>query len=244
MVKPSASPAACNADDRLALLEYGTYGSVGTRSVRSGLADLGYTEGKNIRVLHRYADGNADRLSTLTGELVSLGAITIVTHGGASIQAAHNAAPNVPVVSWVGPEPVMMGWAQSLSRPGGMITGLFFIGVFGKRLELLKEVRPQATTFGYLLNAANPLKELSGLADAIGRLASLGVGGVVIAPDPVSSSNLEAIAELARAHKLPSVGDDRVFVNAGGLFALSINYPAKAKHSARFVDKILKGTAS
>jgi putative ABC transport system substrate-binding protein len=147
-----------------------------------------------------------------------------------------------------------------------MITGLFFIGVFGKRLELLKEVRPQAITFGYLLNAANPLnqfmrpvddaaralgvkleivelKEQSGLADAIGRLASLGVGGVVIAPDPVFSSNLEAIAELARAHKLPSVGDDRAFVNAGGLFALSINYPAMAKHSARFVDKILKGTA-
>src|SRR5215467_10269778 len=61
---------------------------------RSGLADFGYTEGKNIRVLYRYADGNADRLSALTVELVSLGAVTIVTHGGASIQAAHNAAPN------------------------------------------------------------------------------------------------------------------------------------------------------
>jgi len=55
----------------------------------------------------------------------------------------------------------MMGWAQSLARPGGMITGLFFIGVFGERLELLKEVRPQATTFGYLLNAANPANPIS-----------------------------------------------------------------------------------
>jgi putative ABC transport system substrate-binding protein len=142
----------------------------------------------------------------------------------------------------------------------------FFIGVFQKRLELLKEVRPQATTFGYLLNPTNPLnqfmrpvddaarvlgvkveivelKELSRLADAISRMASLGVGGVVIAPDPVFSSNLAAIAGLARAHKLPSVGDDRGFVDAGGLFALSINYPAMAKHSARFVDQILKGTA-
>jgi hypothetical protein len=97
-----------------------------------------------------------------------------------------------------------------------MITGLFFIGVFGKRLELLKEVRPQATTFGYLLNAQNPgnprfrrsagesartlglkleiteLKELSELPDVIGRMASLGVGGLVIMPDPVFSSNLAA----------------------------------------------------
>jgi putative tryptophan/tyrosine transport system substrate-binding protein len=95
------------------------------KAFRSGLADLGYTEGKNIRVLYRFADGNADRLSALMGELVSLGAIIIVTHSTTAIRAAHDAAPNVPIVSWVGPEPVRMGWAQSLARPGGMITGLF-----------------------------------------------------------------------------------------------------------------------
>jgi putative ABC transport system substrate-binding protein len=190
----------------------------------------------------------------------------IVTNSGSSIQAAHNAAPNVPIVSWVGPDPVMMGWVQSLARPGGMITGLFFFNVVGKRLELLKEVRPQATTFGYLLNAANPanqfrrpvddaaraldiklesveVKALSELAEAISRMASLGVGGVVIAPDPVFYSKAPAIAELARAHKLPSVGDDRNFIDAGGLLALSINYPALARSSARFVDQILKGIA-
>jgi putative tryptophan/tyrosine transport system substrate-binding protein len=203
---------------------------------------------------------------SLTRELVTLGATIIVTYSSASIQAAHNAAPNVPVISWVGPDPIMMGWAQSLARPGGMITGLFFIGVFEKRLELLKEVRPQATTFGYLLNASNPanaqsgravddkvralglkldvveVKEMSELADAISRMASLGVGGVVINPDPVFYSKAASIAELARAHKLPTVGDDRNFVDAGGLFALSINYPAMARSSARFVDQILKGT--
>src|SRR5215831_1178273 len=110
-----------------------------SEAFRSGLAALGYTEGNNIRVLYRYADGHAERLSALASELVSLGALVIVTNGGSSIQAAHNAAPNIPIVSWVGPEPVMMGWAQSLAKPGGMITGLFFIGVFPKRLELLKE---------------------------------------------------------------------------------------------------------
>jgi putative tryptophan/tyrosine transport system substrate-binding protein len=131
----------------------------------------------------------------------------------------------------------------------------------------LPAVRPQATTFGYLLNSQTPgnprfrssaddtaralglkleiteLKERSGLVDAIGRMASLGVGGLVIMPDPVFTSDAVAIAGLARAHKLPSVGDDRGFADAGGLFALSINYPAMARSSARFVDQILKATA-
>ena len=87
------------------------------------------------------------------------------------------------------------------------------------------------------------VKELSEVADAIDRVASLGVEGLVINPDPAFYSKAEAIAELARKNKLPSVGDDRKFVDAGGLFALSTNYPAMAKLSARFVDQILKGTA-
>jgi putative ABC transport system substrate-binding protein len=234
---------------------------------QSGMAALGYTESKNIRVLYRFANGNAERLSALAVELASLGTIVIVTFGGTSIQAAHEAAPNVPIVSVVGPDPVMMGWAKTLARPGGMITGLFFNIGGNKRLELLRELRPEATKFGYLMNATNPanrrirrsavgaaralgieleiveLNELSELADAFGRMASFGVGGVVIYPDPVLSSNAVAIAGLARAHKLPSVGDDKGFVDAGGLAALSINYAAMARRSARFVDQILKGIA-
>jgi putative tryptophan/tyrosine transport system substrate-binding protein len=92
---------------------------------RSGLAALGYTEDKNIQVPQRYADGNADRLSALASELVSLGATIIVTHHTTGIRAVHDAAPNVPIVSWGAADPTMMGWAQSLARPGGMITGLF-----------------------------------------------------------------------------------------------------------------------
>jgi putative tryptophan/tyrosine transport system substrate-binding protein len=176
-------------------------------------------------VLYRYADGHADRLSALAAELVSLGAMIIVTSGGSAIQAAHDSAPSVPIVSWVGSDPVMMGWVQSLARPGGMITGLFFIGVFGKRPEMLKEVRPQATTFCFLLNAANPanpqfrsgandaaramgvnleiveVKELSELGGAIDRMASLGVGGLIVTADPVFSTNPAAITKLAQQYK-------------------------------------------
>jgi len=87
------------------------------------------------------------------------------------------------------------------------------------------------------------LKEASEIAGAFDHLSSLGVGGVVINPDPVFFSNAAAIADLARAHKLPSVGVDRGFVVAGGLFAYSVNYLAMAPRTARFVDRILGGTS-
>src|SRR5215510_14127976 len=127
-----------------------------TDAFRSGLADLGYTEGKNIRVLYRYSEGKAERLSALASEMASLGAMAILPEGSAAIRAAHDAAPNVPIIARGGPNPVWVGWAQTLARPGGMITGVFLAGSISKRFELLKAVRPQATTFAYLLNASNP----------------------------------------------------------------------------------------
>jgi len=234
---------------------------------RSGLADLGYTEGKNIRVLYRFADGNVDRLSALAGELVSLSATIVVTSHTTAIRAVHDAAPNVPIVSWGAGDPIMMGWAQSLARPGGMITGLFILSSnIIKPFEVLKELRPQANTFGFLMNASNPgktryesviedaaralgvkveiieVKGPSEFADAFSRMRSVGVEGVTYSPDPVFGSNLAAIAELARLHKFPSVGDPG-FISAGGLIALGPNYVGMAKRSASFVDQILKGTA-
>jgi putative ABC transport system substrate-binding protein len=235
-------------------------------ALRSGLVTLGYTEGKNIRVLYRFANGNAGQLSGLTHELVSLGARVIVTAGTTTIRAAHDAAPNVPIVAWAGADPVTMGWAQTLTRPGGMITGVFEVASNAKQFELLKEVRPQATTFGFLMNATNPgnplfkgsandaaralgvkleiieVKDQSEIADAIDRMGSLGVEGLVIINDPVLGSNLATIVERARIHKLPSVGEAG-FVNAGGLFGFSQDYPAMARRSAWHVDQILKGTA-
>src|SRR5262245_42151024 len=234
---------------------------------QAGLAALGYVQDQNIRVLSRFADGKVERLTEMTTELVSLGAKILVTSSTTAVRAAHAAAPNIPIVSWASADPVRMGWAQTLARPGGMITGLFLIdGTVAKPFELLKELRPKAITFGYLMNASNPgnphfrrdvddgarvlgfkveiieLKEQSELADAFNRMKSLGVEGLAVIPDPVLASNAEAIAQLARLHKLPSVGD-RVFFDAGGMLALSANVRAMAKRSAWFVDRILRGTA-
>jgi putative ABC transport system substrate-binding protein len=162
----------------------------------------------------------------------------------------------------------MMGWAKSFANPGGMITGVFFNTQAPKGIEeVLKKLRPQATRFGVLMNATNPatpymrkhtvdgartigielevieLKDLSELAAAFERLASLGVDGVSIAAGPIFLSNPAPFAELALAHKLPSLGNDPSYAKPGGLFSRSANYLAIAPRCARFVDEILKGAA-
>jgi putative ABC transport system substrate-binding protein len=148
-----------------------------------------------------------------------------------------------------------------------MITGVFLSGENSKRLELLKEVLPQATRFGFLINATNPInpglredaddvarklginleiievKDQSELADAFDRMGARGVAGVALVPDAVFTAHARTIAELARIHKLPAVGTDAIFVPAGGLFAFSEDYLAMARRSAWHVDQILKGTA-
>ena len=239
----------------------------GIEAFQSGLTALGYVEGQNIRVIYRFADGKAEHLTELTTELTSSGAPIIVTIGTTAIRAVHQAAPNVPIVSWGSADPVMMGWAQSLARPGGMITGLFLVATtVAKPLELLKELRPQATVFGYLVNAANPgnphfrraiedaagalgikveileVKQQSELAEAFRRMDSYGSLGVAILGDPLFVSTWPTIIQLARQHRVPTVFDTAAFVQQGGLFALSPNYHSLAKRAAWYVDQILKGT--
>jgi putative ABC transport system substrate-binding protein len=159
-----------------------------------------------------------------------------------------------------------MGWAQSLARPGGVITGIFLQGGNLKGFEVLKEVRPQAMTFGYLLNAANPgnpyfrrgveearrrlgievrvleLKDGSQLEDAFAQMAAIGVGGIVVIPDPVFGSRSQEIAKLGLQYRMPTVCFLRNFADDGGLFAFNFNGVAQLKRAAWYVDQILKGT--
>src|SRR5262245_3566938 len=234
---------------------------------RSGLSALGYVEGQNIRILYRFAEGRAERVSDLTTELVSRGVKVIVTAGTTAIRAAHNAAPTTPIVSSGSADPVAMGWAQSLARPGGMITGMSIMGseLLVKRLDLLRQVRPQATVFAYLLNAANPgnpifisevkdaadqmgvkvhvfeVKEIAELVGAFRRMTSLGAQGLLIIEDPLFSSNASTIGELALQHQIPLVSGNRDLPAAGGLLAYAFNYIALVKRSTSYVDRILKG---
>jgi len=235
---------------------------------RQGLRELGYTEGKNVLVEYRYAEGNQDRIASLVTELVQLEVDVIVVASSLGVRAAKQATKTIPVVVVTSVDPVATGLVDSLARPGGNITGLTRLTgeLRGKRLELLKEVIPRMSRVGVLVEAsttglAPPFKDYETAASVINiQLQSLDVRG----PNPdfekafqaaakarvsalitVNASLLnrypKRIADLAIKYQLPSMYEASYFVEAGGLMSYSSNEAANFKRAAYYVDKILKG---
>jgi putative ABC transport system substrate-binding protein len=126
-------------------------------ALRAGLRDLGWIEGRNILIEFRWAEGNYDRLPELAAELVRLNVDVLVTHGSTGALAARKATSTVPIVITALPDMLALGLVESLSRPGGNITGLSFFNaeLAAKRLELLKEAIPALTKAAILLNPNN-----------------------------------------------------------------------------------------
>ena len=123
-------------------------------SFKQGLKERGYTEGKNILLDYRYAEGNVDRLPSLAAELVQLKVDVIVTTSGNSARAATRVTRTIPIVLTTGADPVKSGLAESLAKPGGNVTGLSVIeeDLSGKRVEILKDTFPKMTRMAYLWN--------------------------------------------------------------------------------------------
>src|SRR5262245_50517272 len=119
---------------------------------KQGLRERGYTEGKNIVLDYRYAEGKVDRLPSLAAELVQLKVDVIVTTSGNSAKAAAEATKTIPIVLTTGADPVKSGLAESLAKPGGNVTGLSIIeeDLSGKRVDILKETFPKMTRMAYL----------------------------------------------------------------------------------------------
>ncbi len=235
-------------------------------ALREGLRELGDVEGKNLNIEFRWAEGNYDRLRELAAELVGLKVEVIVTHGVPGTLALKRATKTIPIVmAYVG-DAVATGLVASLARPGGNVTGSTFFNpeLSAKRLELLKEVVPRITRVGVLLNSDNPVNptvlqamELAagslnvelrqfgvrGPKDFDGAFAAMAksrVDAVAILEDPMLSVNGRAAADFALKHRLPSAGFLEL-AEAGGLLAYGANAVEMFRHSARFVDKILKG---
>ena len=232
-------------------------------SLRAGLRDLGYVEGKNIVIEFRWADGKYERLPELASELARLKVDVIVTHG-AGTKPAQSAATTIPIVTYIG-DAVGAGFAASLARPGGTITGSSFFGpeIAAKRIELLKEAVPRIKHVAAVLNpAANTNKSI----DAVGitaRHLKLGLqrydvkspaefesafsamsknhaSAIVILDDPMLVANFKALADLAIKHRLPAIGFTG-FADAGGLMTSGPSLVELWRRHAYFVDKILKG---
>jgi len=234
---------------------------------RQGLRELGYSEGQNILVEYRTAEGKVDRLSELAAELARLKVDVMFAFTAAAVQAAKKEMPTVPIVA-VSPDPVRAGLVASLARPGGNITGLSMtagLEIYGKQLELLKETVPKLTRVAILSNPANPtnppqLKETQAAARALGvTLLSLEVkgpddidgaftamrkertGALTVLPDPMFLSQRTRIADLAAKNRLPAIYGIPEHVEAGGFMAYAANRPDIFRRAATYVDKILKG---
>src|SRR5947199_1173850 len=235
---------------------------------RQGLRELGYVEGKNIIIDWRYAQGKTERLPDLAAELVRLNVDVIVTGGPAVNRFAKEATVTIPIVLAFDNDPVGNGFAASLARPGGNVTGLSALSpeISGKQLELLKEIVPTLSRVAVLGNSAEPanalvLREVELAAGALGvklqyldvlgpkdietafRAASKGRADAVLwlVSGNVANPHLKKIAELAGTSRLPVIYHRAGFVEPGGLMSYGVSLTALDRRTATYVDEILKG---
>jgi putative ABC transport system substrate-binding protein len=232
-----------------------------------GMRELGYVEGRNLVIEWRFADGRFERLSGLAAELVRMNVDVIVTHSTPAIQALRRATSTVPIVFAVVFDPVGSGFAASLARPGGNITGLSVIDVdpSPKRLELLKTMLPALSRVAVLVNPGSSVHPaIVKSVQAAGQHAGMKVlpvdartpeeiergfatmsqeraEGVIIADDAFFRGRRQQIADLAAKNRMPAITPWREYVSAGGLMSYGQNIADSFRRAATYVDKILKG---
>jgi len=208
---------------------------------RGGLQKLGYDEGETIRIEYRTAAGNAEKLSAFAMEFSHLNVDVVFAFSAGATQAVAKAMPSTPIVS-ISPDPVAAGLVASLARPGGNITGLSTLAgteIYGKHLELLKEVVPNLRRVAVLSNptfstSALLLNALQTSAPALGLSLQIVLDAMFIA-------QREQLAELVARYRLPAIYGIEEHVTAGGLMAYAASRPEIFRRAATFVDKILKG---
>ena len=220
------------------------------------LRELGYKEGQNIVVEYHYAEGNYNRLTAIATDLVRSQASVVVTWAIPVTQVVKNATNTIPIVMAGGGNPVEAGLVESLSKPGGNITGLATIQneLTGKRLELLKEAVPKISRVAVVLNPEGEGRVPSQAYEQLKRLApslkvtieSFNVQNPIeidkaFAADPIFNINRANIVKLAVKNKLPAICPERRWVEDGGLMAYGTDLIEVANRAAIFVDKILKG---
>ena len=235
---------------------------------RQGLKEIGYTEGDNLHIAFRWADGQYGRLPALAADLVSLRVAVIVSVGGEVVAlAAKSATTTIPIVFVMGSDPVETGLVTSLNRPGGNVTGASLLaGPLGaKRLELLRELAPRTVTIGFLVNPRHPrasldTKELVDASSALGQnvrvlgassdadfetafstLVQERAGALVVNRDGFFNSRREHIVALAAKHSVPAIYESREHAAAGGLMSYGPSYADTYRKAGVYTGRILKG---
>jgi putative tryptophan/tyrosine transport system substrate-binding protein len=235
---------------------------------RQGVNEAGYIEGRNVTIEYRWAEGHHGRLPELAADLVRRKVTVIAATTTPAALAAKAATATIPVVFETGGDPVKLGLVASLNRPGGNLTGVTNLNteVTPKRLEVLHEIIPTATTFALLINSSSPgLAESTtrnvrawartlGVAlhvvsattdneidDAFASLAKLRAGGLVIGSDSFFSSRTERLASLALRYALPAAYQWREFAVAGGLISYGTDTRDAYRLAGIYTARVLKG---
>jgi putative ABC transport system substrate-binding protein len=239
------------------------------RGFRQGLKDTGYVDGENVTIEYRWADGHSDRLTALAAELVHQKVAVIAAMTGSSPLAAKAATATIPIVFAVSEDPVQLGLVASLARPGGNLTGVNFFNseLVAKRLELLRELVPQAVRLGVLVNptgAANPetvMNEVEMAARAMGlqiqvfkadtseeidaafvTIVRERIDALFVSPGTFFNSRRVQLALLAARHAVPATYAQREYAEAGGLMSYGTNITDAFHQAGVYVGRILKGT--
>jgi putative ABC transport system substrate-binding protein len=232
-----------------------------------GMRDLGYVEGRNIACEFRHYGDDAESIPALISDLLRANVDIIVVGGTAALRAVQTATQSIPIVMGAVSDPLGVGLIAGLARPGGNTTGLSVLSteLTVKRLELLKEVMPQAVRIAILQQPANPahpvfIKEIEATAGLLGfNYRILEVPGsedfesnfammrrwpadaIFVLDDATFIAYRAGIAEAAARHRLPLICGFREMAEAGCLFSYSASLKDMWYRSATFVDKILKG---
>ena len=236
---------------------------------KRGLAETNYTEGRNVAIEYRWANGDSSRLPELAAELVARKVSVLVAPGSvAGALAAKKATATIPIVFQTGVDPVEAGLVPSMSRPGGNVTGVTSVntGLGPKRLQLLRELVPTLSGFALLVNPTEPtnaeqmIDDLqvaahaqrlrfemaraatdSDLAVVFENLARERVGGLVVTNDPFFVRRAKEIAQLALRHRMPTVHQPPEFVAAGGLASYAVSVQESHRLAGVYTGRMLRG---
>jgi ABC-type uncharacterized transport system substrate-binding protein len=231
------------------------------------LQQLGWTEGRNVRIDQRWAAGDPTNLRNYAAELVALAPDVILASGATAVAPLLQAGSTVPIVFTIVPDPVGAGFVGSLSRPGGNATGFmqFEYDLSAKWLELLKQIAPGVTRAAVLRDPAitagigqfaviqsvarsvgvevSPLniRDAAEIERGINAFARVANSGLIVTASALSAVHRELIVELAARHKLPAVYYRRRFVGDGGLVSYGPDFLEQFRGAAGYVSRILKG---
>jgi len=245
------------------------FGHLAVRAFTQGLSAQGYIEGRSIKIEYRWADGQYDRLPALAADLVRRQVTVIAAIGGPAIAlAAKRTTTTVPIVFQIGGDPVDLGLVTSLSRPGGNVTGVtsMNLDLASKRLELMHDMLPAATSIALLVNSTNSMNvesettELKKAAQALGlelhivaasterdfdtvfaALRQLRVGGLLLGMDQLFTGGDGKLSALAIRDAVPAIGAYREFPAAGGLMSYGAVLAEEWRLAGVYVGRVVRG---